>query len=366
MIPFGRIAGRTASFALCAYLCAFGGAMAQSVGQKQCELSPSEIYRQKSSAVTSISVTEIAPHRLQEPVRRSVGSGFIFNRNGHILTNSHVIHGAAFVQVTLDDGTSYPARLVGQDPIFDIAVIKLLEVNPKKLPLLVLGESKDLRVGQEVVAIGNPLGLSQTLTTGVVSALDRVLAETPLSLSRRLIQTDTALNPGNSGGPLLNRCGDVVGINTSIIQGAQNVGFAVPIALVKDYLGHLMKRGRIIRPWVGFHGRLVDDDLAGLLRIPLSPGLLVEVVEPGSPAQKKGIAGGSLDMSIRGQSLILGGDIIKSINGVALTDQRSLNRAMQGLTVGMQIRLQVWRDGKERPVTYGLPERPLLPSDFPD
>ena len=341
-------------------------AAAQSNGGAACTQSPAEIYERKSDAVTSISVTSVTPYRLQNRVQRSVGSGFIFDRNGHVLTNSHVVFGAAFIQVTLDDGGVYPAKIVGVDPIYDIAVVRVENAGSKKLPRLPLGKSSNLRVGQGVVAIGNPLGLNQTLTAGVISALDRVLAETPLSLSRRLIQTDTALNPGNSGGPLLDRCGEVVGINTSIIQGAQNVGFAIPIDLVKAKLAELMERGRIVRPWVGFHGQFIDRDAASLLRLPLSTGLLVEVVEPGSPAEKNGIRGGSLDVTIGGHELILGGDIVKSINGTPIADPGSLDRAMRALAVGRKLRLQVLREGKQRLVVYGLPERPLLPGDIPD
>lgn len=346
--------------------CVAATASAQSEGGEGCRLSPAEIYKQKSDAVTSIGVTTITPYRLQNRVQRGVGSGFVFNRAGEVLTNSHVVFGAAFIQVTLDDGAVYPAKVVGIDPIFDIAILKILNADPNKLPYLPLGKSSKVSVGQEVVAIGNPLGLSQTLTTGVISALDRVLAETPLSLSRRLIQTDAALNPGNSGGPLLNLCGEVVGINTSIIQGAQNVGFAIPIDLVKETLPQLTKRGRIIRPWVGFHGQIITDEIALLVRVPLSPGLLVEVVEPGSPAEKKGIRGGALDLSIGGHEFILGGDIIKSVNSIALTDPVALGRAMRALAVGSKMRLRVLRDGKEFSVTYSLPERPLLPGDIPN
>ena len=343
--------------------CLTGSATAQSTSQSDCELSPAEIYKQKSDAVTSISVTSLSPFRLRNRVQRSVGSGFIFNREGHVLTNSHVVFGAAFIQITLDKGEVFPAKIIGIDPIYDIALLKILEADPTKLPQLPLGNSSKLRVGQQVVAIGNPLGLSQTLTSGVISALDRVLAETPLSLSRRLIQTDTALNPGNSGGPLLNACGEVIGINTSIIQGAQNVGFAIPIDLVKALLDQLMKRGRVIRPWVGFHGQFIDKEFSGLLRLPLSTGLLVEVVEPGSPAEKKGIRGGGFDVSIGGHEFILGGDIVKSINGVEITDARVLGRVMQALTVGSKVRLRMDRGGKERRVTYILPERPFFATD---
>jgi len=181
-----------------------------------------------------------------------------------------------------------------------------------------------------------------------------------------LIQTDTPINFGNSGGPLLNRCGEVIGISSAIIPDAQNIGFAIPIDLAKALIPSLMENGRVIRPWIGFHGQLVDEDFRKLLQIPLVEGLLVEVVEPGSPAEKAGIQGGSVELSLGGNSLLLGGDIVVSINDVKIADDDALTRVMRGLKVGNKIRLRLFREGKYRHVEYVLPERPLLPGDVPD
>ncbi len=207
-----------------------------------------------------------------------------------------------------------PAKLVGADPIFDLAVIQISKPKRGTLPTVKLGDSDKLRPGEEVIAIGNPLGLDQTVTRGIVSGLNRLLPETPLSLTEPLIQTDTAINPGNSGGPLLNRCGEVIGITTAIVPEAQNIGFAIPINLAKAIIPGLIKDGHVIRPWIGFHGQLIGAELRKLLQMPLVDGLLVEVVEPGSPADKLGVRGGEMELSIGGSSLLLGGDIVVSLN----------------------------------------------------
>lgn len=342
------------------------GAAAQAPTSAACNKPVWRIYAKESPAVVFIAVTRIDPFRLTKRVERSVGSGFILDKKGQILTNAHVVFGAQLIKVTLDNGETYPARLVGADPIFDLALIEIKGSRKPKLPVLRLGNSDRLVVGERVMAIGNPLGLDQTLTTGVVSGLNRVLPETPLSLSRRLIQTDAAINPGNSGGPLLNQCGEVVGINTSIVPGAQNIGFAIPINLAAKALPQLRDKGRIIRPWVGFHGKFVSQNLSSLLRLSLVPGLLVEVVEPQSPAEQAGLQGGILDISIGGEEFLIGGDIVTRINDFELQTADQVERAMKGLQVGSRMRLSVHRDGKTISMSYRLPERPLLPADIPD
>jgi serine protease Do len=171
----------------------------------------------------------INPFRLQNRIRRVLGSGVILNDKGLVLTNSHVVFNVQSLTVTLDDGFSVPARLIGADPIFDVALVQIPVPETGQLPVARLGDSDKLRTGEEVVAIGNPMGLDQTMTRGIVSALNRILPETPLSLNEPMIQTDTPINPGNSGGPLVNLQGEVVGITTSILPTAQNIGFAIPI-----------------------------------------------------------------------------------------------------------------------------------------
>ncbi|MDQ3747387.1 MAG: trypsin-like peptidase domain-containing protein, partial [Acidobacteriota bacterium] len=257
-----------------------------------------------------------------------------------------------------------PAQLVGADPIFDIAVLR---IPGEKLPSVALGDSDGVRVGEEVLAIGNPLGLDQSLTRGVVSAINRILPETFFSLQEPLIQMDTPVNPGNSGGPLLNRCGEVVGITTSMMPNASNIGFSVPINLAKSLLPVLIAQGHIARPWLGFHGQFVAPELQVLLRIPLVEGFMVEVIEPGSPAEKAGLRGGQLEMTIAGRDFLIGGDIITKINGTPVgSESAEMIEILRRLKVGSAVDLTVFRDGKYLDVSYVLPERPLLPGDIPD
>ncbi len=323
-----------------------------------------DIYDRVSPAVVFIVATSIDPYQLAERVTRVVGSGVIIDPSGLILTNSHVAYGRQSIMVILDDGTSVQGKLVGADPIFDLAVLRIPPPSAATLPTVTLGDSDRLRVGEEVLAIGNPLGLEQTLTRGVVSAINRVLPETPFSLQEPLIQTDAAINPGNSGGPLLNRCGEVVGINTAVIAEAQNIGFSIPVNLAKSVLRSLLTDGRVIRPWVGFHGQLITGTLRKIVQMPVVDGLLIEVIEPGSPAERVGLRGGELELSIAGRSFLVGGDIITSVNGTRMNSPETLGEIMRGLKVGATLRATVFRNGEYLEVEYMLPERPVLPGDL--
>src|SRR5262249_3892739 len=195
-----------------------------------------ELFERASPSVVMITGQSINPYRLQDRVNRVLGSGFVIDSKGLVLTNSHVVYGLQSLVVTIDDGSIIPARIVGADPIFDVAVIDIGKPKAGTLPVARLGNSDRLRPGDEVVAIGNPLGLDQTITRGIVSGINRILPETPLSLAEPLIQTDTPINPGNSGGPLLNRCGEVIGINTATLPNPQNIGFAVAVTFVQSIL----------------------------------------------------------------------------------------------------------------------------------
>jgi serine protease Do len=331
----------------------------------RCDRPFTALYEAASPAVVLITAQSINPYRLQNRVTQVLGSGFIFTPEGMVLTNSHVVFGMQSISVTLDDGSSVPARLVGADPIFDLAVVQITKPEQGELPILPLGDSDRVRPGEEVAAIGNPLGFDQTITRGIVSGLNRLLLETPLSSQEPLIQTDAPINPGNSGGPLLDRCGEVIGITTSLIQEAQNISFAIPINLARAILPSLIAKGRVIRPWIGFHGQLIDAELRKLLLIPPVDGQLVEAVEPGSPADKAGIRGGKVEVSLGGSSFLLGGDIVVEINGVAATEGEKFLTATRGLKVGSTLKLKLYREGKYFDVEYVLPERPLLPGDIP-
>ena len=341
-------------------------ASAVEVGASGCTQNIPDLFQQASPAVVMITGQSINPYRLRDRVNRMLGSGFIIDSDGLILTNSHVVFGLQSLVVTLDDGQIVPAKVVGADPIFDLALIRIPKARAASLPTLKLGDSDKLRPGEEVVAIGNPLGLDQTVTRGIVSGLNRLLPETPLSLNEPLIQTDTSINPGNSGGPLLNHCGEVIGITTAIVPEAQNIGFAIPINLAKATIPALVKDGHVVRPWIGFHGQLIGEDLRKVLQMPLVDGLLVEVIEPGSPAEKRGMHGGEMELTIGGSSLLLGGDIVVSINGSPMNDPDKLTSIMRGLKVGSTLKLKLYRQGKYIDIEYKLPERPLLPGDLPE
>lgn len=329
-----------------------------------CHQSAAAIYESASPAVVFISATTINPYRVSDRIEHIIGSGFIIDEQGLVLTNSHVAFGRQSLWVKLDDGTALPARLLGADPLFDIAVLQIPQPKKGKLPVLQLADSDQLKVGEEVLAIGNPLGLDQSLTRGIVSAVNRVLPPSFLALHEPLIQVDTPINHGNSGGPLLNHCGEAVGITTAIINDAQNIGLVIPINLVKSSLPELLKHGHLVRPWLGFHGQFIDDDLNELLRLPLKPGFLIEAVEPASPAEQAQLQGGSLEMTIGGNDFLFGGDIVTAMNGKQLANPESVIKVLQELKVGDEIRLTVFNDGKSREVKYKLPERPLLPEDI--
>ncbi len=348
-----------AFFALCA------AASSVAAQDKPCSETTSAIFDRVSPAVVFIDGTSINPYRMTDRVQHIVGSGFLINAEGAILTNSHVALGRQTLMVTLDDGTTVPARLVAADPIFDIAVLQIPKPSKGSLPSLTLGDSDAVKVGDDILAIGNPLGLNQTLTHGIVSAVNRVLPVTFFSQMEPMIQVDSPINHGNSGGPVINRCGEVIGMATAIVPDAQGIGLAIPVNLIKQALPALAKDRRLIRPWLGFHGQFVDDDLKKFLNVPLVTGFLIEVIEPGSPADEAQLVGGSLEVTIAGHDFLLGGDIVTKMNGTAFTSPDEIVAALGTLKVGGEVSMTVFRDGKSIDVKYKLPERPLLPGDIP-
>ena len=335
--------------------------LAPAAGAEPCSDPLATLFERVSPAVVSIQAMKInkaRPHRRFETI---VGSGVVIEKDGQILTNAHVIDGAASLQVTLDSGDKYPAKIMGLDPVLDLA---LLRIEAKgALPAARLGDSGNLRVGDEVVAIGNPIGLDQTMTRGIVSGLNRIL---PGVSDQPMIQTDAPINPGNSGGPLVDRCGHVIGVNTFISEDAQSIGFAVPVNAVKAVLRDLREVGRIVRPWLGIQGRGIDPRLAGIVRLPLTPGYLVEIVYDGSPADRVGVRGGNLSVVVQGEEYLLGGDIVTSIQGTPIRNHVDYVAKVRTLKPGQRIRLTIVREGQARELTLTVAERPRLPSDLAD
>src|SRR5262245_21926321 len=324
------------------------------------------IYERVAPAVVLIHAISINPYRLTERVEHSIGSGFIIDPAGLVVTNSHVVYGRQSLLVKLNDGTDLPAELIGADPIFDIAILRIPKLKQNALTAVKLGDSQCVQVGEDVLALGSPLGLDQSLTSGTRSAINRVLPAISLSLRQPLIQVDTPINPGNSGGPLLNRRGEVVGITTAMVPNAQGIGLVIPINLVKEVLPSLLLHGRLIRPWLGFHGQFIDHNLKRMLRIPLEIGFLVEVVEPGSPAEQVNMRGGKLELTIAGYEFLLGGDIITKLNGTPLTNPENIIAVLDELRVGSIVNLTIFRGGEYVELQYKLSERPLLPGDISD
>ena len=276
---------------------------ASAIAAEQCNQSIADLYDSNSPAVLLITALTINPYRTEDRVQQTTGSGFIIDAQGLVMTNSHVVFGAQVLTVTLDDGTALPAKLLGADPIFDLAILQIPAPEKGKLPLLALGDSDGVRPGDEIVVIGNPMGLDQTITTGIVSAINRILPDRSRMLARPMIQTDAAINPGNSGGPILNRCGEVIGVASQILGNAQNIGFAIPSNLARSVVAPLVEKGRIIRPWFGIDGSLIDAGLRQIFAMPLADGFLVEAVEPDSPASAAGIVGGRLPVKVGARSL---------------------------------------------------------------
>ncbi|MGE5255975.1 MAG: S1C family serine protease [Hyphomicrobiales bacterium] len=305
---------------------------------------------------------EVDRLEIEDSIKTAVGSGFIISGDGLMLTNSHVVYDSQTITAALDDGRRVEAKLVGADPIYDLAVLRIM-VSREDLPRTMLGNSDSVRIGEEVVAIGNPLGLEQTLTRGVVSGLNRFVPTSPLSLTVPLIQTDAPINPGNSGGPLFNRCGEVIGITTLMVTDAQNIGFAVPINIAKQAIPQLVEHGRIIRPWFGMSVKPIRKEALEIINVPLADGLLVEKVDSGSPAQQAGIRGGNLLVAVAGEQYLLGGDIITEMNGLSPNNLKRFTEMVNSLKVGDTVRLTLYREKHARQVMFKLQERPILPGD---
>ena len=290
-----------------------------------------EIYDRQSRGVVNVTSTTLELNFWFNVVpQQGVGSGVVVDNEGRIVTNFHVIKNADRLQVTLFDNNTYEAKILGQDPFNDLAVLQI-DCPAEKLHPIELGSSDDLKVGQKVLAIGNPFGLERTLTTGIISSLARSL-KTDYGVVENVIQSDAAINPGNSGGPLLNTSGELIGINTAIYSRtgeSAGIGFAVPVNILNRVLPDLVAHGRVLRPWFGVHGRALSPRLAQVLKLPVEKGFLIEQVERGSTAARAGIRGGDRRVLLRNFSLIIGGDVLVELDGEAVESKEDIVRILE-------------------------------------
>ena len=266
--------------------------------------------------------------------QKSLGSGFIISEDGYVLTNNHVVDGADEIKIRLNTGKELKAELKGSDPKLDLALLKV--VSTDKLPVAALGDSDEIEVGEWVMAIGNPFGLSETVTAGIVSAKGRVIGSGPYD---DFIQTDASINPGNSGGPLFNARGEVVGINSAIIAGGQGIGFAIPVNMAKAIIPQLRDTGKVTRGWIGVSIQPVTKDLADSFGLSAEKGALVSEIVPESPAEKGGIKTG---------------DIILSFDGKEIKEMNDLPRLVAATATGKKVDVKVMRDGKEETLTLTI------------
>lgn len=283
------------------------------------------------------------------------GSGFIIDKEGHILTNYHVIADARQVEITLHNRKKYRAKIVGTDRAHDLAIV---QIDAPNLTPAVLGDSRNLQVGQKVYAIGNPFGLNGTLTTGIVSSIRSVREPDGMQIDDA-IQTDAAINPGNSGGPLMNWHGEVIGINTMIYSGvgqSAGIGFAIPINTAKAVLNDLVTLGRVRRPALGIRTIPIDPELADQMGLPSDYGLLIVQVVPGGAADRAGLRGGTERAYLGNIPIMLGGDLIVAIDGQRVDDQQALAQMMNNHRAGDTVRITFYRGKKKMEATVSLGE----------
>ena len=331
-------------------------------------LSPDEkvvtdVYRKASPSVVHVTTIQYARNIFFQIIpQEGTGSGFIFSKEGYVLTNNHVIEGAQEVSVRLADGSEYEARIVGTDDFTDIAVLQLVNADIPPEWVAELGDSDTLQVGQKAIAIGNPFGFDYTVTVGVISALNRPLATEQTSYEN-MIQTDASINPGNSGGPLLNSKGQVIGINAVIFSqsgGSQGVGFAIPINIAKKVSADLIQYGRVRRPSVGFQGFTLGPNLARALGIPVDHGILVQYVDPTSSVAEAGLRGGTRRVLLRDRfrqfAVFADGDVIIKLNGERVDEISAFANKIRRMELGTVVTLTVVRDGKEIDLHWTLRE----------
>jgi S1-C subfamily serine protease len=319
------------------------------------------VYRQTAPAVANVLTKATEYDFFMDPVPvEGAGSGFVIDERGYILTNFHVVQEAQSIEVVLGDQSRYPAKFIGADQRNDVALVKI-DPKGKKIAALPLGDSGSLQVGQKVLAIGNPFGFQSTLTTGVVSALGRTVQTSQSTFIDEAIQTDAAINRGNSGGPLINSRGEVIGINSAIYTPSgttAGIGFAIPVNTAKMIAHDLITDGRVHLAYLGIQTIPVGGNLAEALELPVQEGLLVEVAAKGGPAAAAGIRGGDRVVQAGMQRIAIGGDVITAIDGQKMSSPMDLNIALNRKRPGDIMTLTVYRAGKKMDVPVKLAERP--------
>lgn len=320
------------------------------------------VYSSVSPGVVNITRTVVEYEFFFTPVaREGTGSGCVLDRDGHILTNYHVIESAESLEVALPDRTKYHAKVVGVDQQNDLAVIRLIGAPKERLYPIPFGNSDALKVGQKVLAIGNPLGLQNTLTVGIVSSVGRRIRTESGDLVDNVIQTDAAINPGNSGGPLLNTSGEMIGVNTSIFTiggGNIGIGFAIPINTIRRVATELIREGRVLRPWFGVEGYSLNEDLAGDLNLPVETGILVARVHRGSSADNAGIQGANQIALLYNERILIGGDIITEVDGQQVSSLDELRLLLEKKRPGDSVKVTLYRGRSRMQKSVSLVEAP--------
>ncbi len=321
------------------------------------QLTIGDIYRRVAPGVVQITATSevvtpadpfVNPFGPTVQTEEALGSGFVIDKAGDIVTNDHVVAGAKTVRVSFSDNESYKATIVGADPTTDLAVLRV-NANARALTPLQLGDSDRVQVGDEVVAIGNPFGLSRTVTAGIVSALQRQILSPNQYTIDHVIQTDAAINHGNSGGPLIAMDGDVVGVNAQIDtgntgqQGNVGIGFAIPSNTVQTVVGQILKTGHAQHPFLGIEPETITPVLARILHLPVVNGLIVAKVDPGTGAAKAGIKGGSTQVTVAGESYTVGGDVIARVDGAKVSSLSVLRDLVAAKKPGQSMTITLYR-----------------------
>jgi S1-C subfamily serine protease len=330
-----------------------------------------EIYARSGPGVVQVRSTSVAgndPFLGPQPPG-SLGSGFVIDKSGRIVTNYHVIDGAQQVEVNFSGDDRVPARVVGSDPSTDLAVLEI-DAQARALTPLPLGNSDAVRVGDSVVAIGNPFGLERTVTAGIVSALQRELTAPNGFTIEKVIQTDAPINQGNSGGPLLSAEGEVIGVNSQIENstgggGNVGIGFAVPINTVREVVSQILENGRVEHAYLGVRMQEIDENLAQAFRLSVDTGILIVDVVDGSPADEAGLQGGDQQVIVGGTSYVLGGDIVTAADGQSVATPDDLRQLIMEKEPGEAMTLEVHRGDRgesERTVSVTLGRQPAEPS----